>query len=562
MLMSGIAELVSLGAVIPFLIAISDPKLLMDNEVVMGLVRWLGINNEITIIYLSTFCFIFSAIISMIVRLANLKFNGLLPAAIGADLSLIAYKRTLSQPYSVHLSRNTSDVVAIITTHVSNTVAALTNFLQMTTSAVVALSLITVLMVFDWQVAAAIGLVSASAYVVVARTSRKKLFANARRYSENSKTQIRLIVEGFGSIRDILLDWSQKAYVDAYERIDRPQRQIVAQNNYLSFYPRYILEAIGTISLAAVGLFIILQRRTDAPIVAILGTFALGAQRILPAMQQIYVGWSTMNAQSESIKNVLSLVNQPPLESIQKKIPRAGNFDLHLKNVSFSYDGRKEKEVVKGIDLFIPHGQKIGIIGDTGSGKSTLIDIIIGLLKPTKGTLFLGNVDLHNPTSLKYLRGYQSLISHVPQSIYLTDSPVSQNIAFGVPPSEIDLTRVKDSASKAFISEFIECSGGYDFVVGESGSNLSGGQRQRIGLARAFYKESKFLVLDEATSALDSNTERIVMESIRSASSAITVIIIAHRLSTLEMCDRVISIKNGTIVDDGSPEEVLKEFQK
>ena len=216
MLVSGIAELISLGAVIPFLIAISDPKLLMDNEVAMDLLRRIGIYSEISIIYSSTFCFIFSARLYL-VRLANLKLNGLLPASIGADLSLIAYKRTLSQPYSVHLSRNTSDVVAVITTHVGNTVAALTNFLQMATSLVVALSLVTVLTIFDWQVAAAIGLVSSFAYVIVARVSRERLYANAKKYSEYSKTQIRLIVEGFGSIRDILLDWSQKTYVDAYE---------------------------------------------------------------------------------------------------------------------------------------------------------------------------------------------------------------------------------------------------------------------------------------------------------------------------------------------------------
>ena len=214
--------------------------------------------------------------------------------------------------------------------------------------------------------------------------------------------------------------------------------------------------------------------------------------------------------------------------------------------------------MLTGLNLEIRHGEKIGVVGSTGSGKSTAIDILLGLLQPTSGKLLVDGKDLYHPDFPERLLAWRSIISHVPQTIYLSDASIAENIAFGIPPEEINFSKVKIAAEKAQISRFIEDSReGYETFVGERGVRLSGGQRQRLGIARALYKKSNVLVLDEATSALDTSTERTVIQSIDSFSQTLTVIMIAHRLSTLEGCDRVIRLKQGTISADGPPRLVL-----
>ena len=266
--------------------------------------------------------------------------------------------------------------------------------------------------------------------------------------------------------------------------------------------------------IATLAIWLIRQPEGISKVIPILGTLAFGAQRMLPALQQVYAGWSSLQSGAASLRDVLELLEQPMSKDINTNQRKVGfTNSLELREVSFKYQGDKAPYVLKGINISIKKGSKVGIVGPTGSGKSTLLDIIMGLLSPTKGSLFLDGVRI----SESNLRGWQKNIAHVPQSIFLADISIEENIAFGVPKENINSSRVRVAAKKAQISTFIESlPNQYNSYVGERGVRLSGGQRQRIGIARALYKKSDIIVFDEATSSLDNQTEIAVMEAIDS----------------------------------------------
>jgi ABC-type multidrug transport system fused ATPase/permease subunit len=282
-----------------------------------------------------------------------------------------------------------------------------------------------------------------------------------------------------------------------------------------------------------------------------LGALAIGAQKLFPQMQQIYYGWASLSGSSAALAEVVALLEQPIPDEYFKPSPASPAHLEHgivLRNVGFRY--RKDAPVVIcRLSLQIPRGARVGFIGKTGSGKSTVLDLIMGLLEPTSGGI---EIDGQLLTSANR-RAWQACIAHVPQSIYLTDATIAENIAFGLYVHDIDQQRVREAARKAQLAEFIEgLPAQYQTAVGERGVRLSGGQRQRIGLARALYKQADVLVLDEATSALDDATEAAVMQAIDSLGKDITVLMVAHRVSTLRNCDRIFELKNGSLFREGS----------
>jgi ATP-binding cassette subfamily B protein len=314
-------------------------------------------------------------------------------------------------------------------------------------------------------------------------------------------------------------------------------------------FPRYLLESIGLIIITIIAYLISHNNIEPSLEITILGTFALGAQRLLPAFQQIYSSWAGMGAQIYSARNVLDLLDQnaETEEDNFKNFEFNKSFEIKCEAVSFQYK-KTVKETLSNINFSIKPGERIGIIGKTGGGKSTLLDLIMGLLKPSSGRLLVNNIDVNLKYNKNFLKSYQSQISHVPQNIFLSDSSIIENIAFGVPNSEIIMTKVKKAAREAMADEFIEnLPEGYNTKVGERGIRLSGGQRQRIAIARALYKDSRIIFFDEATSALDEKTERDLINSIYSLKKDITLVMISHRLSTLSYCEKIVEIKNKKI---------------
>jgi ABC-type multidrug transport system fused ATPase/permease subunit len=549
MLASGGAELVSLGAVLPFLAVLSDPERLWQLPLVQALAARVGFTQASELLLPATLVFAAVAVLAALIRLANLWLNARLAAAVGSDLSCEAYRRTLYQPYGVHVQRNSAALITGTTTQINFTVGALNALLQLITSSVVAAGLLTGLLVIDAPVAVAAAALFGSTYGVLAITARRELRSNGQKIAEASSQQLKALQEGLGAIRDVLLDGSQPTYLQIYRHADRPQRQLQAKNRFLSTFPRYALEALGIVAIALLGVLLVSQRGRGASVIPLLGALALGAQRLLPALQQIYGGWSSLKGYSAPIQAVLALLNQPlpPQMAVTEPLPLRDG--IRLAAVHFRY-GPDQPEVLRGLELEIRRGERIGLIGSTGSGKSTTVDLLMGLLAPTAGRVLVDGMDFHDPEHPERLAAWRLAIAHVPQSIYLADSSIAENIAFGVPRDQIDLARVQQAAQQAQIASFIEASPeGYDSFVGERGIRLSGGQRQRIGIARALYKQSPVLVLDEATSALDTGTEEAFMAAVEGLSKKLTIVMIAHRLSTLQSCDRVIRLEEGRAVD-------------
>lgn len=542
MLASGISELLSLGAILPFLAVLSDPEHLWEQPLVKNIAVILNINKSSDLLIPAIFVFALVAVLAALIRLINLWFNGRLSAAIGSDLSCDAYRRTLYQPYSVHVQRNTSVVITATTTQISRTVNALSALLQLVTSGIVAAAILTGLVLVDVVVAIATAFLFGSVYILLALLTRRELRQNSILISSMYNLQVKFLQEGLGAIRDVLLDGNQQLYVGIYRKAELPLRNLQAKNRFLSAFPRYAIEALGLVAISVVGGFMVLQKGLDSTVIPVLGALALGAQRLLPALQQVYSSWSAIKSYTADLQGVLEMLNQP-LPSLETSVdPLILRQGLSFKSVHFSY-GKDQPEVLRGLNLEVSCGERIGIVGKTGSGKSTTVDLIMGLLSPTSGHIFVDGCDLHDPLCPDRLLAWRASIAHVPQSIYLSDSSIAQNIAFGIPEDKIDFDRVRLVANQAQIGGFIESSQhGYDTVVGERGICLSGGQRQRIGIARALYRKANVLILDEATSALDNNTELNLMEAIDQLNPELTIIMVAHRLSTLKSCDRIISI--------------------
>jgi ABC-type multidrug transport system fused ATPase/permease subunit len=559
MLTSSAAEVISLAAVLPFLAVLANPQGLWGQPLVEQWAPRLGIASAEALLLPITVAFTVTALAAGAIRLLNLWLNGRLAAAIGSDLSCEAYRRTLYQPYAVHLARNSSELITSISSDVGRVIGGVLNpLLLQLSSGLIAINLVLALLVIDWLVALGAGLVVGLVYAAAVVTSRRPLQQLGRHQVVLNRRLIQSLQEGLGAIRDVLLDSSQPFYCATYRQADQPLRRDQADAAFLSTYPRLVLEPVGMALIAVIGLLLVQQQGVGRAL-PLLGALTLGAQRLLPVVQKVYEGWAQTRNAKDSLAHILELLAQPlPSSSyLLPPVPLAFTRAVRFEGVRFSY-GAELPEVLQGLDLEVRRGERIGLIGSTGSGKSTTIDLLMGLLQPTAGRILVDGHDLLDPNHPDRLTAWRAAIAHVPQSIYLADSSIAENIAFGVPLQQINKAQVRRAAVLAQISGFIESSPkGYDSFVGERGIRLSGGQRQRIGIARALYKHARILVFDEATSALDTATEQGVMQSIEGLSRDLTIVMIAHRLGTVQRCDRIIRLDQGVVLSESRPTQVL-----
>ena len=560
MLSSGLAELLSLGAVLPFLAVLTNPVQLWQQPWIQWLVLRVGVNQPNQLVIPVTLAFALAAVLAAVIRLLNFWLNGRLAAAVGSDLSSEAYLRTLYQPYQVHVRRNSSTLISAMTQQIDHTVLALNAALASITALLVSTGLLVGLLLIDWQVAVSTVGIFGIAYGFISIVSRRELLLNSKRITSANSRRLQSLQEGLGAIREVLLDGSQAIYLSLYRRSDRPQRLLESKNRFISIFPRFALEALGLVIIAFLGGILVLQRGGGAAVIPLLGTLALGAQRLLPALQQIYSGWANLNNWNSSLYSIVQMLEQPLHQLPSAVSPFVMKKVVKISGVHFSYSSGLP-EVLQGLDLEIKRGERIGLIGATGSGKSTFVDVLMGLLPPSSGKLFVDGFDLYAPENANLLASWRASVAHVPQNIYLADTSIAQNIAFGVPKNKVDMSRVKEAADQAQISGYINSiDGGYESLVGERGIRLSGGQRQRIGIARALYRASSILVFDEATSALDNHTEEAVMSAIDGLGKDLTIVMIAHRLSTLRGCSRVIRLTQGRVLADGPQYKIISDI--
>ncbi len=557
MLVSAFAEVVSLGAVLPFLGILIAPDKVFSHPIIADMAQAWGITSADQLVLPLTVAFAAAALIAGAIRILLLWVSTRLAFASGADLGIEVYRRTLYQPYRVHVARNSSAVISGITNKVNGVVSGvLLPLLTLGSSTVLLVAIMLALIAIDPMVASVAAVGFGASYALITWMSRRRLHRNSQRIAYEQTQVVKALQEGLGGIRDVLLDGTQPVYCDIYRQADHPLRRAQGNNAFIGQSPRYIMEALGMVLIAALAYALSRQAGGIATALPVLGALALGAQRLLPALQQIYSAWASIVGSHASLADTLKLLDQPlPTELLQPApapllIQNAIRFDA----VRFRYTG-DGPWVLDGLNLTIPKGARVGFVGSTGSGKSTTLDLLMGLLMPTEGEILVDG----QPISGNRVRAWQQTIAHVPQSIYLADATLAENIAFGVPPDTIDPDRVQQAARQAQIADFIESSPeGYQAYVGERGIRLSGGQRQRIGIARALYKQASVLVFDEATSALDNATEQSVMDAIEGLNRDLTILLIAHRLTTVRSCDTIVELEHGRVVAQGTYEQLLE----
>ncbi len=556
MLVAAVAEVVTLGAVLPFIAVLTAPDRVFAYPIVAAFAGKFGIVSAEQLALPITIAFVLSAIVAGGVRMLSLWANTRLAYSTGADLGIEVYRRSLYQPYLVHTSRNTSTVLSAVARNVDAVVTGvLRPALLLAGSVVLFAAIIFALFAID-PLAASIAILGfGSFYAVINVVSRARLRKNGARIAKEQTQIFKALQEGLNGIRDVILDGTEEHYVRIYRQADLPLRRAQGNNFFIGQSPRFIMEAVG-ITLIAFLAFV-LSRQTSGMVGAlpVLGALALGGQRMLPALQQIYSSWSSMVGSQAILLDTVTLLDQPLPRWAHEPAPPPLKFEHEIRfvDVRFRYDDNSPW-VLDGLNLVIPKGARVGLAGSTGSGKSTAMDLLLGLLTPTEGALLVDGT----PLDADKARAWQRNIAHVPQNIYLSDASFAENIALGERPEAIDINRVRLAAQQARIAEFIERSPDrYDGMIGENGIRLSGGQRQRLGIARALYKDASVLVFDEATSALDNDTEQSVMDAINGLGRNLTILLIAHRLTTLINCDHIIELEHGAIVGQGTYDGLL-----
>lgn len=555
MLLSAFAEVISLGAVLPFLGILTAPERVYAYPGVASAARSLGFTSADQLLFPITVAFAMAAVVAGGLRIALLWVSTRLAFASGADLSLDIYRRTLYQPYHVHISRNSSEVISGITTKVATAVSVLSQVLTLISSMVLMTAITLALIAIDPKIALISSGAFGGAYGVLSWLSRRRLRRNSQQIAAEQTQVVKALQEGLGGIRDVLLDGTQPVYCATFNQASQRLRHAQGNNLFLAGSPRFAMESLGMVLIAALAYGLSSGPGGLSNALPVLGALALGAQRLLPALQQAYNAWATIRGSQASLHEAIRLLDQPLPPEFLSPAPQPLRFHefISFENVGFRYSP-DAPWVLKGVSLVISKGAKVAFVGSTGSGKSTTLDLLMGLVNPSEGRFLVDG----QPLSQNQVRAWQRTIAHVPQSIFLADATVAQNIALGVAPTDINMERVRLAAGQAHIAEFIEAHpDGYNAVVGERGVRLSGGQRQRIGIARALYKEADVLVFDEATSALDNTTEQAVMEAIQGLGQHLTVILIAHRLTTVRACDTIFELEGGRVVAQGSYDELL-----
>ena len=555
MVTASFAEIFSIGAVLPFLGVLTAPQRVFDHPAAQPLIEVLHLTAPSQLLLPLTIVFAFAAVLAGAIRMLLLWANNRITFATGADLSITIYRNTLYQPYIVQISRNSSEIIDGISRKTEQVTGVISLIITLLSSSVMLIAILCALFAIDPLIALYAFGGFGAIYGVIISLTRKRLLVGSKRIARESAQVIKSLQEGLGGIRDVLLDRTQEVYCKIYRDADLPLRRAQGMNSFISFAPRYGMEALGMLLIAVLAYSMADQVNGATKVIPILGALALGAQRLLPVLQQTYASWSGILANQASLQGALDLLDQP-LPSYANNaptLPLPFKHSIELKGLGFRYS-HSDPWVLQNINLEIIKGSRIGFMGSTGGGKSTLLDIVMGLLQPSQGQLAVDGQKI----SLDNYVSWQMHIAHVPQTIFLADASIAENIAFGVPLEKIDLNLVKQVAHQAQIAQSIEqWSDGYSTKVGERGIRLSGGQRQRIGIARALYKKADVIIFDEATSALDSQTEDAVMQAIEGLNKDLTILIIAHRLTTLKNCSQIVRITSGRLESVGRYQDLV-----
>jgi ATP-binding cassette, subfamily B, bacterial PglK len=548
MIFVGIVEVLGVASVMPFMAVLANPDLTKIHPGIVRLVNAFGSTEpRQMVLVLGVMSLLFLLVSNIVAMLANWAITRFTYQK-GHALSEGLLQHYMSLPYDQFANLNPADLQKNVLSEVDRvTIGAILPALQVLAKSFVAIMLLATLFVIDHGLSLMLGAGFGGCYLLI-YLGLKKWFAQSGEHSFRANGErFRFSASLLGGIKELRILGTVDPMLDRYHEASLQFAQYQSRNHIARPLIRYIVESVAFGGVISVVLFLALQGREIGEILPTLSLYALVGYRLLPALQHIFAGMTSISHHMAGL-NMLSDTVAHLTRAEHVGSPTEGpcpRREIELSQISYKYPGRSNL-VLDNISVQIPIGANVAFIGRSGSGKTTAVEILCGLLHPAAGKIFVDG-QLLTPEDLP---GLQRSLGYVAQNTYLMDDSVAANIAFGVPANAIDMAAVEYAARQANIHEFIvkTLPAGYDTPVGERGVRLSGGQRQRIGIARALYGNPPILIFDEGTSALDHETEAAILETIRTLSSHKTIVMISHRLQTIKNCSPVYQFKDGKVI--------------
>ena len=558
-LVMAILDIIGIASILPFMTVLTNPEIVETNNYlneIFEITKEYGIKNIDQFIFflgISVFVIlIFSLTFKAITTYFQVRFVEMRQYSIGKRI----VENYLKQPYSWFLNRNSADIGKTVLSEVGQIVAGgLNPFIDLIAKSMIVISIVLLLIITDPKLALMIMVSLGGFYGIIFYILRKFINKIGKQRLKSNELRFLSISEAFGASKEIKIGGLENIYLKRFSNSAQSYALASAYAQAIRQIPRFILEAIAFGGILLLILYMFIQKGSFNEALPIISLYVFAGYRLMPALQNVYGSFTQLTFVGPSLNklhndlNSLKHINQLENKSI---IPL--NENIILENINYNYPN-SSKKTLSDIYLKIPAKTTVGFIGATGSGKTTTVDIILGLLEPQKGSLKIDNTIINKQN----LRSWQSKIGYVPQHIYLADDTIAANIAFGKDPKKINYEIIDKVSKIANVYDFInnELPNKYQTIIGERGVRLSGGQRQRIGIARALYNNPEILVMDEATSALDNDTEQAVMEAVKKLSNNLTIILIAHRLRTVKICDIIFKFEKGKLINSGKFNDLI-----
>lgn len=559
MLASALVQTLGVAAVMPFLSVVANPEVIHTNDRLQTAYQWLEFEDEKSFLMLlgvlAFIVFVTGTFLQAATQWAITRFSHMRQYGLSRRL-MVDYLR---RPYSFFLNRNASDLAKTVLTETTQVVTgALLPAFRLLSHGVLAVALITLLIAIQPQLAFIVAVSLGSVYGAIYLISNRWLERMGMQRLQSNRKRFSAVSEAFAGAKEIRLLGRERAYLERFQTPARHFARTQANAQILGQTPQYVIEGLAFGGVLALVLVLMAGEGGLQQALPLIGVYALAAKKLIPAFQTIFAAFAALRFAMPAVDNLLQDLGDHPGSSPlpdARSLPAtlAPEREIRLEEISYRYPEAKEFALTH-ISLTIPARTTIGLVGSSGAGKSTLVDLMLGLLQAESGRIMIDG----QPLGKGNFRQWQAAVGYVPQHIFLSDESVAANIALGIPKEEVDRKAVEQAAQLANLHEFIlnELPAGYDTEIGDNGVRLSGGQRQRIGIARALYRDPPVIVFDEATSALDNATERAVMDAVYNLSSQKTIILIAHRLSTVRACDRIFVLGEGRVLEEGTWEEL------
>jgi ABC-type multidrug transport system fused ATPase/permease subunit len=549
-------ESVGMGLVIPLVAVIMDPKASEQNFFIRWIKNVTGDIGNQQLVFIVLGCFVVFYIIKTIFLSFMVWKQSEFTQGLSRNVSTRLYKGYLFQPYAFFLDKNSG----ILMKNVVSEVSAFTGFVQavmyMQTEISVLLGIVGTLLFLQPLGALIVFVFVGGVSYALFSFSKKKVTVWGKNRQQFDALRSKNLSQGLTGISELKLFHKENFFLDKYDGFNKSFYESQRKVQFIQQVQRFYLELVLIISIVLIALVVILQGKEIASILPSLSLFLFASLRLLPSANRVIANLQSMRFAKPGVDLVYSEFS---LFQAEETLVRSSDINkihsmISIKDLDFTYPTAAQK-TLESIDLDIPVGSVTGIIGQSGSGKTTLVNILTGLLKASSGKIF---IDDHDVTQSIF--ELQKFIGYVPQHIFLIDDTLKRNIAFGIPDENIDQARLMNVIEAAQLTGVVDqLPHGTDSIVGERGIKLSGGQRQRIGIARALYNQPEILILDEGTSALDTETENYIMESVAHLKGKLTIILVAHRYSTLHFCDVVYKMQNGRIISKGKLEELVNQ---